>query len=75
MSPEKEVPMTQPSDDPVCPEHAVCMVAHKFERWEINRPVESGFGCANLTCGIVYIEGDDEGFYTLEPNGEVTPYP
>ena len=30
---------------------------------------------AEQSCGIVYIEGDDEGFYTLEPNGEVTPYP
>jgi hypothetical protein len=51
------------------------MVPHEFQSWEINRPVETGFRCANLTCGILFIEGDDEGFYTLEANGEVTPYP
>jgi len=51
------------------------MLPHEFQSWEINRPVESGFRCANLTCAIVFIEGDDGGFYTLEANGEVTPYP
>jgi hypothetical protein len=51
------------------------MVPHEFQSWEINHPVENGFRCANLTCAIVFIEGDDEGFYTLEANGEVTPYP
>ena len=68
--------MTQPiSGNPTCPEHATIMIAHQFQIWEINRSVESGFRCANLTCGIAYIEGDDGGFYTLEANGEVTPYP
>jgi hypothetical protein len=61
--------------NPVCPEHATLMVPHKFEPWEINPPIESGFRCANLTCGIVYIEGDAEGFYTLEANGDITPFP
>jgi hypothetical protein len=51
------------------------MVPHKFEPWEINPPIESGFRCPNLTCGIVYIEGDAEGFYTLEANGDITPFP
>jgi hypothetical protein len=50
------------------------MIAHKFERWEINRPVD-GFRCANLSCRIVYIDGNAEGFYTLELSGELTPYP
>lgn len=50
------------------------MIAHEFESWETNRPVKSGFRCANLTCGIVYIEGEDEGFYMLE-DGELTSYP
>jgi hypothetical protein len=76
MSPEIEVHMTQPSSgNPICPEHATIMVPHEFQTWEINRPVEGGFRCANLTCAIVFIEGDDGGFYTLEANGEVTPYP
>jgi hypothetical protein len=51
------------------------MVPHTFEPWEINPPVESGFRCPNLTCGIIYVEGDSEGFYTLEANGDITPYP
>ena len=38
------------------------MVPHKFEPWEINPPVERGFQCANLTCAIIYVEGDAEGF-------------
>jgi hypothetical protein len=68
--------VTQPNTGtPTCPEHATHMVLHEFQTWEINRPVESGFRCANLTCGIVYIDGDDGGFFTLEANGEVTPYP
>jgi hypothetical protein len=70
--------MTQPNtESPNCPEHATFMVPHEFQTWEINRSrsVERGFRCANLTCAIVYIEGDGEGFYTLEPNGEITPYP
>jgi hypothetical protein len=50
------------------------MVPHKFERWEINPPVD-GFICANLSCRIVYIEGNAERFYTLSPNGELMPYP
>jgi hypothetical protein len=76
MSPEMRLPLTQPNaGTPTCPEHATYMVPHEFQTWEINRPVESGFRCANLTCGLVYIEGDDGGFYTLEANGEVTPYP
>jgi hypothetical protein len=50
------------------------MIAHKFERWEINRPVD-GFRCANLSCRIVYIDGNAEGFDTLELSGELTPYP
>jgi hypothetical protein len=74
--PGTEVHLTQPgTGNPTCPEHATCMVSHKFELWEINHPVEVGFRCANLTCGIIYIEGTDEGFYTLEPNGDLTPYP
>ena len=74
--PGSEVYLTQPSiGNPVCPEHATLMVPHKFESWELTRPVEKGFRCANLTCGIVYIEGDDEGFYMLEPDGELAPYP
>jgi hypothetical protein len=51
------------------------MIHHSFESWEINQPVESGFRCANLTCGIVYIEGDAAGFYMLESHGDITPYP
>lgn len=76
VSPESEVHLVQQgTGNPTCPEYATQMVVHKFERWEINRPVESGFRCANLTCPIVYVEGDEEGFYSLELNGEVTPYP
>src|SRR6267142_3296288 len=43
---------------------------HKFEQWEINPPTD-GFRCSYLSCRVVYIEGDWEGFYALEPNGEV----
>lgn len=68
--------LTQPSAGiPTCPEHATEMIPHKFEPWETNQRVESGFQCANLTCGIIFIEGDAEGFYTLQANGDVTPYP
>lgn len=68
--------MAQPNTGiPTCPEHATPMVPHEFQWWEINRPTKSGFRCANLTCAMMYIEGDDGGFYTLEPNGEVKPYP
>jgi hypothetical protein len=51
------------------------MIPHKFETWETNQPVERGFRCANLPCGIVYVEGDNEGFYTLDANGDLTAYP
>ena len=65
----------QPStENPTCPEHATWMIAYKFEQWEVNQPAH-GFRCANLSCRIVYIDGDREGFYTLQPNGEITPYP
>ena len=61
MSPEKRsLSYDSPTENPACPEHATYMVPHKFEIWEINRPVEKGFRCANLTCGIIYIEGDRE---------------
>ena len=53
--------MTQPTENPACPEHAIYMVPHEFQTWEINRPVERGFRCVNLICAIIYIEGDDEG--------------
>jgi hypothetical protein len=49
------------------------MVPYKFEPWEISRPVD-GFRCANLSCRIVCINDNPESFYTLEPNGELTPY-
>ena len=52
-----------------CPRHGTYMIAHKFERWETRRPVD-GFKCANL----VYIDGNAEGFYTLQASGELTPY-
>jgi hypothetical protein len=51
------------------------MIPHKFEPWEINPPIVSGYRCANLTCVIIYAEGDNEGFYTLESSGDVRPYP
>jgi hypothetical protein len=74
MSPER-LPAMQPStENPICPEHATSMIAYEFEQWEVNQLVQ-GFRCANLSCRIVYIEGDREGFYTWQPNGELTPYP
>src|SRR6266481_8877428 len=74
--PRSEVHLTQPSTgNPTCPEHATIMLPHKFESWETNQPVERGFRCANLTCGIVFIEGDNEGFYTLESDGDLARYP
>ena len=51
------------------------MVPHEFQTWEFNRPVKSGFRCANLTCAVVFIEGNAGGFFTLEASGELTPYP
>jgi len=72
--PGNEVQVQPSTGIPICPEYAT-EIAHNFEPWEINQPVESGFQCANLTCGIIYIEGHAEGFYTLEPNGDTTPYP
>jgi hypothetical protein len=67
--------MTQPiTGNPTCPEHATWMIAYKFEWWEIDPPVD-GFRCANLSCRIVYIEGNAACFYLLEPNGELMKYP
>ena len=66
--------MTRPSDIfKSCPKHDTYMVPHKFERWEIDLPV-NGFRCPNLSCLIVYIDGNAAGFYTLEANGELRPY-
>ena len=65
--------MTTNSADPFCPIHDINLLPHKFERWETNPPVD-GFRCPNLSCWIVYIEGNAEGFYTLESNGELNPY-
>jgi hypothetical protein len=44
---------------------------HADNLWPLTYRKESARGGVK---NIVYIEGDDEGFYTLEPNGEVTPY-
>ena len=66
--------MARPEIIKSCPQHEIYMIAHKFERWEINRPVD-GFKCPNLRCRIVYIDRNAEGFYTLEATGELTPYP
>jgi hypothetical protein len=49
------------------------MVPHKFERWEMKQPVD-GFRCPNLSWRIVYIDGNADGFHTLEANGELIPY-
>jgi hypothetical protein len=50
------------------------MIPYKFERWEVSQGAVDGFRCPNLSCRIVYIDGDAEGFYTLEPNGGLAPY-
>jgi hypothetical protein len=50
------------------------MVPHKFERWDVNQGAVDGFRCPNLSCRIVYIDGNADGFYTLEANGELIPY-
>ena len=73
-SPETENQLPQPTENPTCPEHGL-MVPYTFEPWEISQPVKSAYRCANLTCGIVFIESfeGDEGFYVLE-DGELAPY-
>jgi hypothetical protein len=57
-----------------CPTHDVYMVPQKFEWWDINQGAVDGFRCPNLSCQLVYIDGHMDGFYTLEPNGDLTPY-
>ena len=68
--------MTRPLDIfKSCPKHNTYMIPYKFERWEVSQGAVDGFKCPNLSCPIVYIDGNaSEGFYTLERNGELTPY-
>jgi hypothetical protein len=67
--------MTRPLDIlKSCPKHDAYMVPHKFERWDVNQGAVDGFRCQNLSCRIVYIDGNADGFYTLEANGELIPY-
>jgi hypothetical protein len=66
--------LTQPAGSPMGPEHGL-MVRLKVEPWEINKPVKNAYRCANLTCGVVFVEDlvGDQGLYILE-DGELTPY-
>lgn len=50
------------------------MIPHKFEPWDVNQGDVEGFRCPNLSCPIVYIDGNAKGFYILDQNGELTPY-
>jgi hypothetical protein len=61
---------------PTCPEHDAYMVPYAFQVWELSlaQGTVSGFRCPNLICPIVYVTGALAGFYTLEPNGDLTPY-
>ena len=61
------------TESPVCPAHAIPMLPHKFEYWELlERQDMIGFRCPNLTCPIVYID-EREDFYLLE-DGKLTSY-
>jgi hypothetical protein len=69
--------MTAPDPNfPICPEHSAFMVEYSFEPWEAILPQGAleVFRCPNLTCSIVYITGGAEGFYTLEPRGNLKPF-
>jgi hypothetical protein len=67
--------MTRPLDIfKSCPKHNTYVIPYKFERWEVSQGAVDGFRCPNLSCRIVYIDGDAEGFYMLEPNGGLAPY-
>ncbi len=66
----------EPNANPTCPRHDTYMDSYVFQAWEVSlaEGKVTGFRCPNLICPIVYVTGDLEGFYTLEPNGELTPY-
>jgi hypothetical protein len=62
------------SADPVCPMHAVTMIPHQFERWEVKlvRENTKGFRCPNLSCTIVYMN-DVERFFVIK-DGLLSPF-
>ena len=68
--------MALPDVNPACPDHDTYMVPYSFQAWELSleQGTVSGFRCPNLICPIVYLTAALEGFYRLEPNGDLTPY-
>jgi CheY-like chemotaxis protein len=70
---EKPSKKAAPGPIPVCPKHATFMVPHTFEiePMRLWHGLKKGFRCANLDCQLVYIFGESEGYYTIEPSGEL----
>ena len=52
------------------------MVRYIFQTWELSLAEDtvSGFRCPNLICPIIYLTDALEGFYKLEPNGDLTSF-
>lgn len=63
---------------PACPKHETYMIRETLDTKTGMSLIQGklpGFRCPNLGCSIVYVTGDAlEGFYVLEPNGDLTPY-
>jgi hypothetical protein len=63
---------------PACPKHETYMIRESVDTETGVSLIQGklpGFRCPNLECSIVYVTGNAlEGFYVLEPNGDLTPY-
>jgi hypothetical protein len=63
---------------PACPKHETYMIRGAFDPRTGVSLIQGklpGFRCPTLECSIVYVTGNAlEGFYVLEPNGDLTPY-
>jgi hypothetical protein len=63
---------------PACPKHETYMIRGTCDTKTGLSLIQGklpGFRCPVLDCSIVYVTGNAlEGFYVLEPNGDLTPY-
>jgi hypothetical protein len=68
----------QETATPACPKHETYMIREAFDSKTGVSLIQGklpGFRCPTLECSIVYVTGNAlEGFYVLEPNGDLTPY-
>jgi hypothetical protein len=63
---------------PACPKHETYMIREAVDSKTGLSLIQGkipGFRCPSPECSIVYVTGNAlEGFYFLEPNGDLTPY-